>query len=58
MFAVKDTGENSGDTYKPSSNVGAYILVLLKGPKAGFLMRRFAKSANVAQTFFYLTTVF
>ena len=32
MFTVKNTGENSGETYKLSSDVGAYIFVLLKCP--------------------------
>ena len=30
MFAVNNAGENSGETYKLSSDVGAYIFVLLK----------------------------
>lgn len=28
MFAVKNTGENYGETYKLSSNAGVYIFVL------------------------------
>ena len=30
-------GENSGETYRLSSDGEAYIFVLLKGPRAGFL---------------------
>ena len=30
MFSVRNTGENSGEAYKLSSDVGAYIFVLLK----------------------------
>ena len=30
MFAVKNAGENSGETYKLSSDVGAYVFGLLK----------------------------
>ena len=41
MFAVKNTGENSGETYKLSSDVGTYIFVLLKSPKAGFFNEAF-----------------
>ena len=37
MFSVRNTGENSGEAYKLSSEVGAYIFVLLKSPRAGFL---------------------
>ena len=36
MFTVSNAGENSGETYK-LSDVGAYIFVLLKNPRAGFL---------------------
>ena len=49
MFTVKNTGENSGETYKLSSDVaiGAYVFVLLKSDKAAlvYLMRHFAESA-------------
>ena len=34
---MKNTGENSGEIYKLSSDVGVYIFVLLKSSKAGFL---------------------
>ena len=37
MFTVSKAGENSGETYKLSSDVGAYIFVILKNPRAGFL---------------------
>ena len=30
MFGVKNTEKNSGETYKLSSDVGAYIFALLK----------------------------
>ena len=30
MFTVSNAGENSGETYKLSSDVGTYIFVLLK----------------------------
>ena len=40
MFAVKNTEENSGEAYKLSSDVGAYVFALLKSPKAGFLQLR------------------
>ena len=30
MFTVSNAGENSGETFKLSSDVGAYIFVLLK----------------------------
>ena len=50
---MNNTGENSGETYKLSSDVGAYIFVLLKSPMAGFaLMRHFAESSNVAKPTF------
>ena len=37
MFTVSNARENSGETYKLSSDVGAYIFVLLKNLRAGFL---------------------
>ena len=37
MFAMNSAGENSGETYKLSCDVGAYIFVLLKNPRVGFL---------------------
>ena len=52
MFAMKNTGENSGETYKVSFNVGAYIFALLKVLRLVFLMRHFAKLKSVAQTNF------
>ena len=44
MFAVYNAGENSGETCKLSSDVGAYIFVLLKSPKAGFALMRHLQS--------------
>ena len=49
MFSVSNAGENSGETYKLSSDVEAYIFVPLKSPRAGFLMRHFAESSNIAK---------
>ena len=43
MFAMKNTEENSGEAYKLSSDVGAYIFTLLKSPKAGFLNEAFCR---------------
>ena len=40
-FAVKNTRENSGETYKLSSDVVVYIFALLKSPKDGFLNEAF-----------------
>ena len=37
MFTISNSRENSGETYKLSSDVGAYIFVFLKNPRAGFL---------------------
>ena len=50
MFVMNNTGENSGEAYKLSSNVGAYIFVCLKSPRAGF---HFAESSNIAKPTFY-----
>ena len=50
MFTVSNAGENSGEAYKLSSDVGAYIFVLLKNPRAGFLSKG---PASVPQINFY-----
>ena len=50
MFAMNNTGENSGETYKQSSDVGEYNFVHLESPRAGFaLMRHFAELSIVAK---------
>ena len=58
IFAVNNTGKNPGETYKLSSDVGAYIFVVLKSPRAGFsLMRHFAESSNVEKPIFVVSTL-
>ena len=58
MFAMYNAGKNSGEPCKLSSDVGAYIFVLLKSPKAGFaLMRHFAESSNVEKPTFVVSTL-
>ena len=60
MFAVNNAGENSGETCKLYSDIGAYIFVLLKSPlsRAGFaLMRHFAESSNVEKPTFVVSTI-
>ena len=46
---MNNAGENSGEAYKLSSNVGAYIFMLLQSPRAGF---HFPESSNVVKPTF------
>ena len=53
MFTVNNAGENSRETYKLSSDVGAYIFVLLKKSYDWFsVMRHFKSSSNIAKPTF------
>ena len=43
MFAVNNTKENSGEAYKLSSDVGAYVFALLKVLRLVFFKEAFCR---------------